>query len=144
MNAVVIERELWTTSGEALLEDAVALRRAIHAEPELGLDCPKTTAKIKRALEDLPLEFREGPPPPGLIAILRGPQNGRTVLLRGDMDALPLREDTGLDFASGIEGAMHACGHDTHVAMLAGAARALSAQREKLNGTVVFMFQPGE
>jgi hippurate hydrolase len=60
------------------------------------------------------------------------------------MDALPLREDTGLDFASGIEGAMHACGHDTHVAMLAGAARALSAQREKLNGTVVFMFQPGE
>jgi amidohydrolase len=144
MNAVVIDRELWTTSGEALLEDAVALRRAIHAEPELGLDCPKTTAKIKRALEGLPLEFREGPSTTGLIAILRGPQNGRTVLLRGDMDALPLREDTGLAFASGIEGAMHACGHDTHVAMLAGAARALSAQRDKLNGTVVFMFQPGE
>ncbi len=144
MNAVVIDRELWTTSGEALLGDAIALRRAIHAEPELGLDCPRTTAKIKRALEGLPLELREGPSTTGLIAILRGPQNGRTVLLRGDMDALPLREDTGLDFASGIEGAMHACGHDTHVAMLAVAARALCAQRDKLNGTVVFMFQPGE
>lgn len=144
MNALVIDRELWTTSGEALLEDAVALRRAIHAEPELGLDCPKTTAKIKRALEGLPLELREGPSTTGLVAILRGPQNGRTVLLRGDMDALPLREDTGLAFASEVEGAMHACGHDTHVAMLAGAARALCAQRDKLNGTVVFMFQPGE
>ncbi|HXQ15851.1 MAG TPA: M20 family metallopeptidase [Caulobacteraceae bacterium] len=144
MNALVIDRELWTTSGEALLEDAVALRRAIHAEPELGLDCPKTTAKIKRALEGLPLELREGPSTTGLVAILRGPQNGRTVLLRGDMDALPLREDTGLEFCSQVEGAMHACGHDTHVAMLVGAARALCAQRDRLNGTVVFMFQPGE
>ncbi len=91
MNAVVIERDLWTASGEALLDDAIALRRAIHAEPELGLDCPKTTAKIKRALEGLPLELREGPSTTGLVAILRGPQNGRTILLRGDMDALPLR-----------------------------------------------------
>jgi amidohydrolase len=144
MNALVIDRELWTTTGEALLGDAVALRRAIHAEPELGLDCPKTTAKIKRALEGLPLELREGPSTTGLVAVLRGPQNGRTVLLRGDMDALPLHEDTGLEFCSTTDGAMHACGHDTHVAMLAGAAHALCAQRDKLNGTVVFMFQPGE
>jgi hippurate hydrolase len=144
MNAVVVDRELWTATGEALLGDAVALRRAIHAEPELGLDCPKTTAKIKRALEGLPLELREGPSTTGLVAILRGPQNGRTILLRGDMDALPLHEDTGLEFCSTTDGAMHACGHDTHVAMLAGAAHALSAQRDKLNGTVIFMFQPGE
>ena len=76
----------------------------------------------------------KGPSTTGLVAILRGPQNGRTVLLRGDMDALPLREDTGLDVRSEVEGAMHACGHDTHVAMLVGAARALCAQRDKLNG----------
>jgi hippurate hydrolase len=136
--------ELWTAAGDSLLAEAIRLRRAIHEEPELGLYCPKTSAKIRAALEGLPLEIREGPSTTGLMAILRGPHNGRTVLLRGDMDALPLKEDTGLDFRSRIEGAMHACGHDTHVAMLAGAARALCAERERLAGTVMFMFQPGE
>jgi len=144
MNAQSFDPRTWTAAGEALLADAVALRRAIHAEPELGLDLPKTTAKVKAALAGLPLEIREGPSTSGLVAILRGPANGRTVLLRGDMDALPLIEDTGLAFASRTEGAMHACGHDTHVAMLAGAARALCARREQLAGTVMFMFQPGE
>ena len=119
-------------------------RRAIHAEPELGLDLPKTTAKVKAALAGLPLEIREGPSTTGLVAILRGPANGRTMLLRGDMDALPLTEDTGLAFTSLNKGAMHACGHDTHVAMLAGAARALCERRDRLTGTVMFMFQPGE
>ena len=103
-----------------------------------------TTAKVKAALAGLPLEIREGPSTSGLVAILRGPANGRTVLLRGDMDALPLVEDTGLAFASTNAGAMHACGHDTHVAMLAGAARALCERRDRLAGTVMFMFQPGE
>jgi len=134
----------WTADAEAILPDLVALRRAIHVEPELGLQNPKTLAKIKAALAGLPLEFREGPSTTGLIAILRGSDNGRTVLLRGDMDALPLHEDTGLDYASATEGAMHACGHDTHVAMLVGAARLLSAKRDTLVGTVMFMFQPGE
>ena len=136
----------WTAAGEAELADVIALRRAIHAEPELGLRCDRTTAKIKAALAGLPLEFREGPSTSGLIAILRGQRgdNGRTVLLRGDMDALPMQEETGLPFASTIEGRMHACGHDSHTAMLVGAARALSARRESLPGTVVFMFQPGE
>src|SRR3546814_7434064 len=100
----------------------IDLRRALHREPELGLQNPKTLAKIKDALAGLPLEFREGPSTTGLIAILRGPANGRTVLLRGDRDALPLLEDTGLDLTSEISGAMHACGHETHVAMLVGAA----------------------
>jgi hippurate hydrolase len=144
MNTQIIDREAWISAGEALLPDAVSLRRAIHIEPELGLQLPKTTAKVKAALADLPLEIREGPSTSGLIAILRGPANGRTVLLRGDMDALPLVEDTGVEFASKTQGAMHACGHDTHVAMLAGAARALCARRESLAGTVMFMFQPGE
>ena len=134
----------WADAATGELDAMIGLRRAIHREPELGLQNPKTLAKIRAALEGLPLEFREGPSTSGLIAILRGPANGRTVLLRGDMDALPLLEDTGLDFASETTGAMHACGHDTHVAMLVGAAKLLCAARERLSGTVMFMFQPGE
>ncbi|MGP7796357.1 M20 metallopeptidase family protein [Sphingomonas sp. CLY1604] len=136
----------WTAAGEAELDGVVALRRAIHAEPEIGLHCPGTTAKIKAALAGLPLEFHEGASTTGLVAILRGQQggNGRTVLLRGDMDALPMQEETGLPFASTIPGRMHACGHDSHTAMLVGAAKALCARVDTLPGTVVFMFQPGE
>lgn len=135
----------WAEAGEDLLDGVVELRRAIHADPEIGLDCARTTAKIKAALAGLPLEYREGPSTSGLIAILRGGgDNGRAVLLRGDMDALPMQEETGLPFASRNPGAMHACGHDAHSAMLVGAARALCALRESLPGTVVFMFQPGE
>lgn len=134
----------WRDDAENLLPDLIELRRAIHREPELGLQNPKTLAKIKAALAGLPLEYREGPSTTGLLAVLRGPSNGRTVLLRGDMDALPLHEDTGLEFASETIGAMHACGHDTHVAMLVGAAKMLCARREQLTGTVYFMFQPGE
>ena len=130
----------------------VALRRAIHAEPELGLITPRTRDKVREALADLPLEWREGPSTTGLVATLRGGAGGagragggcRRVLLRGDMDALPMPEETGLAFASTVPGAMHACGHDAHTAMLAGAARLLSARRESLAGDVQFMFQPGE
>ncbi|MDR6127237.1 amidohydrolase [Sphingomonas sp. SORGH_AS802] len=141
----------WDEAAEAVFEEVVALRRAIHAEPEIGLQCPLTSAKIKAALAGLPLELREGTSTTGFVAILRGGaaaagagSNARTVLLRGDMDALPMTEETGLPFASTIDGRMHACGHDTHTAMLVGAAKALSARRDELAGTVVFMFQPGE
>ena len=141
----VMDRTDWGAAGAAELEGVVALRREIHADPELGLDCGRTTTKIKQALAGLPLELREGPSTSGLVAILRGGgDNGRSVLLRGDMDALPVHEETGLDFASRSEGLMHACGHDTHTAMLVGAARALCARRETLPGTIAFMFQPGE
>ena len=135
---------LWTDAGDSLLAEAIRLRRAIHEEPEIGLHLPKTAAKIRAELAGLPLEIREGPTTSGLMAILRGSANGRTVLLRGDMDALPLKEDTGLEYRSRTDGAMHACGHDTHVAMLVGAAKALCARRDRLAGTVMFMFQPGE
>src|SRR5580693_8165584 len=134
----------WPQEAVRLLPDLVTLRRAIHAEPELGLRTPKTAAKIAAALAGLPLEYREGPSTSGLVAVLRGKAAGRTVLLRGDMDALPMHEDTGLPFASRHAGAMHACGHDSHVAMLIGAAKALCANRDRLAGTVLFMFQPGE
>ena len=136
---------------EALLEDAraiadriIALRRAIHAEPELGLETPKTLAKVRAELADLPLEWREGPSCTGAVAVLNAGKAGRSVLLRGDMDALPMTEETGLPFASTEAGRMHACGHDTHTAMLAGAARILAARADTLAGEVRFMFQPGE
>lgn len=126
--------------GEAI----TALRRAIHAEPELGLETPKTLAKVKAALAGLPLEWHEGPSCTGAVAVLKGARPGQSVLLRGDMDALPMSEHTGLDFASTVPGRMHACGHDAHTAMLAGAARVLADMQDKLAGEVRFMFQPGE
>ena len=142
--AVMVSSD-WAAVGEAELGEVVKLRRAIHADPEIGLDCPRTTAKIKAALAGLPLELREGPSTSGLVAVLRGGgDNSRSVLLRGDMDALPIEEETALPFASATPGAMHACGHDAHTAMLVGAARALCARAADLPGTVVFMFQPGE
>jgi hippurate hydrolase len=134
----------WVEAGEKLLPELIALRRSIHEEPELGLQNPLTTAKAKAALKGLPLEIVDSKSTTGFIALLRGPANGRTVLLRGDMDALPLTEETGLPFSSQNNGAMHACGHDTHVAMLAGAAKALCARRDQLAGSIMFMFQPGE
>ena len=128
-----------------LADDIIALRRAIHAEPELGLHTPKTRDKVRATLADLPLEWREGPSTTGMVAVLKGRAGaGKRVLLRGDMDALPMPEETGLDFASTIQGAMHACGHDAHTAMLAGAARLLCARADSLTGEVLFMFQPGE
>ena len=123
----------------------VALRRAIHAEPELGLQTPKTRDKVRAALAHLPLTWREGPSTTGAVATLKGGAGpGRRVLLRGDMDALPMEEETGLPFASSVRGAMHACGHDTHTAMLAGAVELLCARADRLAGEVQFMFQPGE
>ena len=134
----------WTTAAEAAQDDTIALRRAIHADPELGLACHRTTAKLKAALAGLPLDIRDSQTTSGFIARLDGAKPGRTVLLRGDMDALPIHEDTGLDFSSGVAGHMHACGHDTHSAMLATAARLLCARRDDIAGTILFMFQPGE
>lgn len=131
-------------SARELSDGIIALRRSIHSEPELGLHTPKTMQKVRDALADLPLAWREGSSTTGQIATLEGAAAGRRVLLRGDMDALPLDEKTGLDFASTIEGRMHACGHDTHTAMLAGAARLLCGMQDQISGTVDFMFQPGE
>jgi hippurate hydrolase len=129
----------------AISDEIVTLRRAIHAEPELGLNTPRTRDKVRAALANLPLDWIEGPSTTGLVATLKGGAGeGRCVLLRGDMDALPMSEETGLDYASTIDGTMHACGHDAHTAMLAGAVRLLCQRREQLKGEVRFMFQPGE
>jgi hippurate hydrolase len=144
MNDMVSDVQGWLTAATALQPETIALRRAIHAEPELGLQTPRTMAKVREALADLPLEWKTGKSTTGAIALLHGGKPGRTVLLRGDMDALPMPEDTDLPFRSKVTNTMHACGHDTHTAMLASAARILSGRREGLAGNVLFMFQPGE
>ncbi|MFE3194174.1 M20 family metallopeptidase [Nocardia sp. NPDC059240] len=123
--------------------ELVALRRRLHREPELGLSLPRTQEQVLTALDGLDLEVTVGAALSSVTAVLRGARPGPTVLLRGDMDALPVTERTGLSFAAPVD-RMHACGHDLHVSMLAGAARLLCAHREKLCGDVVFMFQPGE
>ena len=127
-----------------LLPAAIALRRRIHAKPELGLDLPLTTGAVLDGLEGLDVEIARGPSTSGLVVTLNGRKPGRTILLRGDMDALPMPEETGLDFASEYPGRMHACGHDAHTAMLVQAAHLLHRHRNEFAGTVKFMFQPGE
>ncbi|TDC20840.1 amidohydrolase [Streptomyces sp. 8K308] len=132
-------RELAARLGDEL----IALRRALHADPEVGLQLPRTQRRILDALAGLGLEIGTGTATTSVTAVLRGARPGPTVLLRGDMDALPVTETTGLPYAS-ANGAMHACGHDLHVAGLVGAARLLAARRGDLAGNVLFMFQPGE
>jgi hippurate hydrolase len=129
----------------AMQDDLVRLRRELHREPEIGLQLPRTQERVLAALDGLPLTIMTGAPGlSSVVAVLRGgASTGRTVLLRSDMDGLPVAEQTGLEFAS-TNGAMHACGHDLHTAILVGAARLLSAHREALAGDVIFMFQPGE
>ena len=131
-------------AARAIQDDIVAIRRRIHRQPEIGLDLPKTQAVVVEELAKLGIEGTKGKALSSVVAVIKGGRPGPTVLLRADMDALPLREDTGLDFASEIDGAMHACGHDTHVAMLLGAARLLHDRRADLPGKVILMFQPGE
>lgn len=127
-----------------LLGDTVALRRTLHEWPELGNELPITRDRVLESLEGLPLAVTTHESTSGIVALLEGSKPGPTILLRGDMDALPMPEDTGLDFASHVDGCMHACGHDTHTAMLSSAARVLSDRRDDLAGRVLFMFQPGE
>ena len=129
---------------QELLPDTIALRRRIHRHPELGLVLPETQQAVLESLEGAGLELHTGGATSAVLAVLRGARPGSTLLLRADMDALPLQEDTGLAFRSERDGAMHACGHDAHVAMLAGAARLLAARRAELPGTLKFLFQPGE
>ncbi|RMI03704.1 M20 metallopeptidase family protein [Cellulomonas triticagri] len=128
----------------AQLPEVAALRHALHRVPEIGLDLPRTQALVLEALAPLDLEVSTGTGLSSVVAVLRGARPGPAVLLRGDMDALPVTEDTGEAFSSEHAGTMHACGHDLHVAGLVGAARLLAARRDQIAGSVVLMFQPGE
>lgn len=123
--------------------DLAALRRDLHRHPEIGLDLPYSQAQVLAALSGLDLEITLGTALTSVVAVLHGAHPGPVVLLRGDMDALPVAEENELEYRS-ENGAMHACGHDLHMAGLVGAARLLASRREQLRGAVIFMFQPGE
>lgn len=121
-----------------------ALRREIHRHPETAWHEQLTAALVRRELTRLGIPFRPCGGETGTLAVLRGAREGKTILLRADIDALSAREETGCPFASEEAGVMHACGHDGHTAMLLGAAMVLAAAREELPGTVVLAFQPAE
>ncbi|WP_129337412.1 M20 metallopeptidase family protein [Cellulomonas endophytica] len=124
--------------------DLADLRHDLHRVPEVGLDLPLTQARVLAALEGLDVEVTTGRTVSSVVAVLRGGRPGPAVLLRADMDALPVTEESGEPFTSEHPGRMHACGHDLHVAGLVGAARLLAARRAGLAGSVVLMLQPGE
>ncbi|HET9520383.1 MAG TPA: M20 family metallopeptidase [Candidatus Limnocylindrales bacterium] len=132
------------SAANAILPDVIAIRRRVHRRPEIGVQLPITQALIVEELERLGLSPRRGETVSSVTATIDGGRPGPTILLRGDMDALPLQEATGLDFTSEVAGTMHACGHDCHIAMLLGAARLLVERRAELPGRVLLMFQPGE
>ncbi|MET4539424.1 amidohydrolase [Arthrobacter bambusae] len=132
-----------------LRDDIVRLRHDLHREPEIGLQLPRTQEKVLKALDGLPYEITLGEETTSVTAVLRGgaahaSAEKPVVLLRADMDGLPVQETTGVDYTSRVDGAMHACGHDLHTSMLAGAATLLAERRDQLAGDVILMFQPGE
>ena len=129
---------------EKLQDYIVGLRRDLHRIPETGTDLPKTQAYICAELDRLGVSYAKNKGDSGIIGEIKGGKPGKTVLLRADIDALPIHEETGLPFASEHEGRMHACGHDTHAAMLIGALKVLNEHREALSGNVKFVFQTAE
>lgn len=128
----------------ATLDEAIEIRRALHLRPEIGFEEVETTRFLNSHLASLGLEVAPCPTPTGAVAVLQGGRPGRTVMIRADIDALPIHEESGVEFASRIDGRMHACGHDAHTAILLGVARTLAARAEDLPGRYVLVFQPAE
>ena len=124
--------------------EIIRIRREIHQKPELAYHEEVTSKLVAEKLEALGIQVKRGVGGTGVLGILKGPRQGKVVALRADMDALPMDEMADVEFKSKIRGVMHACGHDTHVAMLLGAAKLLANHKDDLNGTVKFLFQPAE
>lgn len=129
---------------ESLIRNVVALRRDFHMHPELGFEETRTAGIVAERLQNLGFEVHAGIATTGVVGIVRGMRPGKTVMLRADMDALPIHEENALEYGSSHPGKMHACGHDGHVAMLLGAAELIAALKGDLAGTVCFVFQPAE
>ena len=127
-----------------LNDELISLRRDFHQHPELGFEELRTARIVATYLEDLGLEVATGIARTGVVGLLRGGHPGRTLLLRADLDALPIQEETPLPYASLHAGKMHACGHDGHIAMLLVAAKVLARRKASLHGNVKFVFQPNE
>jgi amidohydrolase len=143
MSAIMPTVEL-TREVKDLAETVIALRRTLHQWPELSFQEERTAALVSDSLHTLGLEVKTGIARTGVVGILRGTQGGKTVLLRADMDGLPVTEASGAAYSSQNTGVMHACGHDGHTAILLTAARVLASQRDRIQGTVKFAFQPAE
>jgi amidohydrolase len=127
-----------------LIDEVIATRRDLHAHPELGFEEVRTAAVVAARLRELGYDVHEGIGITGVVGVMHGARPGKTIMLRADMDALPLLEENAHPFASTVAGAMHACGHDGHVAILLGAARVVASRRDELAGTLVLCFQPAE
>ncbi|MEK6305095.1 M20 metallopeptidase family protein [Pantoea dispersa] len=140
---ILLARDISARS-ESMQAHLIAIRRDIHAHPELGFDTVRTAAIVEQELLRLGLTPQTGVGRTGVMVDITGAQPGRTVLLRADMDALPIHEQTGLPFSSIWPGKMHACGHDIHTATLLGVAAILADLRSQLRGTVRLIFQPAE
>ena len=132
------------TESEALAEEIVAQRRDFHRHPELGFQEHRTAGVVADAMNDLGLKVRTGVAETGVIALLEGKRPSPTILLRFDMDALPIQEETGASYTSTVDGVMHACGHDGHTAIGMAVAKLLHSHRQDLPGTIKFVFQPAE
>lgn len=139
----ILARDISARS-ESMQAHLIAIRRDIHAHPELGFDTVRTAAIVEQELLRLGLRPQTGVGRTGVMVDITGTQSGKTVLLRADMDALPIHEQTGLPFSSIWPGKMHACGHDIHTATLLGVAAILADLRSQLRGTVRLIFQPAE
>ncbi len=124
--------------------EIIRTRRTLHQYPELAYHEEATSRLVADTLESMGVAVKRGVGGTGVLGTLEGSKAGRVVALRADMDGLPVKEMADVEFASKVDGVMHACGHDTHVAMLLGAARILSVNRGELHGTVKFLFQPAE
>jgi amidohydrolase len=134
----------FVSEAQSLFEYSQSLRRDFHAHPELGFQEVRTAGIVARELNTLGLEIQTGIAGTGVVALLKGAKSGPVILVRADMDALPIVEETGAIYASQNPGVMHACGHDGHTAILLTVARMLHAHRHEFAGTVKFMFQPAE
>ena len=125
-------------------QDIIHYRRSIHLRPETGFEEFKTSEMVAGLLEEFGLEVIKGIGKTGVIGILKGQPQRKTIALRADMDALNIQEEIETEYKSRVDGKMHACGHDAHTAMLLGAAKILSTKRDHVKGTVKFVFQPAE
>ncbi len=137
-------REVWLTAAEQSRARLIARRRDFHQHPELAFQETRTAGIVAQALSDLGMEVQRGVGRTGVIGMLEGAYDGPTVLVRADMDALPVREENAIPYASGTPGVMHACGHDGHTAIALSVAEALAPLRERMHGRVKFVFQPAE
>ncbi|HEY0394620.1 MAG TPA: amidohydrolase [Candidatus Elarobacter sp.] len=128
----------------AVADEVIATRRDLHVHPELGFEEHRTSKLVAERLRDLGFDVHTGIGQTGVVGVLKGARPGRTVMLRADMDGLPIDEENQVPYISSAPGRMHACGHDGHVAMLLGAARIVMSRRDETAGTVCFLFQPAE